>query len=378
MFRFSKFIPQIMGILMILHGISNVIFGVLPFFNIDQAPYAAEMDQISPLTEIASASAIVAIFLGVAIIFLGLGIFHRKRSAWLWVLVIQFFVLINSCFPTVAWHTLILSIISAALLIIFKKEFYVRNTQDQSIDGMIAWISIIFALSYGMVGSYLMRAQYHGIHTVIDAFYFTMVTYSTLGYGDIVPVTQDAKMFTASMIIIGITSFVATLTLIIGPMIQQRVRGVYRIMSKLDSFTNHVIICGFNDLTIITARDLIAQGKSVLFLEKNRLIAEDIKAHNFNVVTGDSTHPDELVSSNIAQSNILICGYANDAENILTLMAAHEAKARSKHPTKFKVICRIEEPHNIEKAQKLGADTVITPSLIAGQMIAKAVNEENS
>lgn len=369
-----KFIPELMGSLMIIHGLLSIAFGIFPLFHIQPSSYEQTLEQLTPLDQLASASAIFSIFLGLAVIFLGLGLLRRKHSAWLWMLILQFFLIANSSFPLLVLHSLLLSIISAILLILFRKEFYVRNAQEQSIDGIIAWISIIFALIYGVTGSYLMRSEFHGIHTLIDAFYFTMVTYSTLGYGDIVPVTQDARLFTTSMIVIGISSFVATLTLIIGPMIQQRVRGVYRIMSKLDSFNNHVVICGFNDLTLITAKELVTQGNTVLFLEKDRHMAEEIKANHFNVIIGDSTHPTELANSNIAFGNILICGYANDAQNILTLMAAHEAKTLSQHPPKFKIICRIEEPHNIEKAKKLGADTVVTPSLLAGQMIATAVN----
>ena len=374
--RISHPIPKIIGILMMIHGINNFLLGVFLFISNDTSTYQ-EVSQLQVFNEISSASDIVSILLGMAIIFLGLGLFHRKKVAWFWALIIQFLVLINSCIPPFSLHAILVSLLLAVVLIIFRKEFSIRNAHQQSIDAAIAWISIVFALSYGMIGSYLMRAQFHGLKDVVDAFYFTMVTYSTLGYGDIVPMTDNAKMFTASMIIIGITSFVATLTLIIGPMVQQRVRGVYRIMSKLDRFTNHVVIAGFNDLTIMTAKDLIARGSEVLFLEKDRNIAEEIKAKGFHTVIGDSTHPEELTHAHISHANFLICGYAQDAQNILTLIAAHGTKSMHKNPGEFKIICRIEEPHNIPKAKQLGADIVIAPSQIAGEMMAKAVGQKS-
>lgn len=382
--KFSKIIPKIIGVLMILHGIANVLIGLLPLIHItelqeiEQSSQLAyeEVSQITIFSQIESMSAVASIFLGIAIIFLGLGLFQRKHSAWLWAFLIQIIIFINACVPYFSFQMMLVSIVYMAILFFYRKEFYVRNTHQQGIDLVIAWTSIFIAMTYGILGSYLLRAQFHGIHTLIDAFYYTIETYSTVGYGDILPITQNAKMFTTSMIILGITSFITTLTLVIGPMIQQRVRGVYRIMSKLDSFNNHIVISGFNDLTRICAKELISQGNEILFLEKNRLIADQIKAAGFNVVMGDSSHPEELKSANILQANVLICGQEKDSDNILTLMAAHEAHAQLKqlkHNGNFKMICRIEEPHNIEKAKKLGADSIVSPSILGGEMMAKAV-----
>jgi len=380
-FKLSQMLPKIIGSLMILHGIGNVLMGASSLFHIqaleeiEQSTQTAyqEVTQITIFSQIESLGALVSIFLGIAIVYLGLGLFKRKHAAWLWALLVQIIIFISSCFPHFSFQMMLISIIYMALLYFSRKEFYVHNTQQQGIDIFIAWTSIFIALTYGILGSYLMRDQFHGIHTLVDAFYYTIETYSTVGYGDILPITQNAKMFSASMIILGITSFITTLTLVIGPMVQQRVRGVYRIMSKLDNFNNHIVISGFNELTRICAKNLITQGSQVLFLEKDQIIADQIKSSGFNVVMGDPTHPAELASSNIIQANVLICGQADDAQNILILMAAHEAQALRKHPKDFKIICRIEESHNIEKAKKLGATSIISPSILGGEMMAKAV-----
>lgn len=380
-FKLSSAIPRVIGCLMIIHGIGNVLQGGFALFHLDalenieqsaQSAYQA-VTEITIFSQIESLSTVFSIFLGLAIIFLGLGLFKRKRSAWLWAFFIQIIIFITSLFPQAHLASLLISVIYIALLFFARKQFYVRNTHQHGIDIFIAWTSIVIALAYGILGSYFMRDQFQGIHTLIDAFYYTMETYSTVGYGDILPMTQNAKIFTSSMLILGITSFITTLTLVIGPMVQQRVRGVYKIMSKLDSFNNHIVISGFNDLTKICARNLINQGNQILFLEQNKTTADQIKAAGFNVVMGDPTHPEELASSNIIQANVLICGQVSDAQNILILMAAQEAQALRKHPRDFKIICRIEESHNIEKAQKLGAASIISPSILGGEMMAKAV-----
>lgn len=366
----SHFIPRVIGTLVILHGVGNLLLGALPLFNVNNS----EIDEITSIATIAniqSASELVSIFIGVILVALGLGLFRRKRGAWFWAMVMQVIVFVNSCMPQFSLPTLIMSVIYTALLLAFRREFYIRNTQGNTIDLAIAWLSVIFALGYGIVGSYILREQFSNMHTMLDSIYFTFVTYSTVGYGDITPITPNAKMFTVSMIVVGITSFVATLSVIIGPIIQQRVKGVYRIMNKFNSFTNHVVICGYNELTRISAQQLVQKGAVVLFLEKSSKVADEIKAAGFNVVTGDATDPEEIKGSRIAQADVLICGHQDDARNILTMMAAEDVKeANSEH--KLKIICRIEEAQNIDKAKRLGACEVISPAKLGGDLIAEA------
>lgn len=367
-------VPKVIGIAMMLYGIGNFLVGMLPMFGLAGALSLDELNRYTGF-EVQHASEIMSIFIGLVLIGLGLGLLSRRRGAWFWSIILQAIVFVNSCLPAFNFETLTASILFCGALIIYRKEFYVRNTQSQGIEIAIAWMSVLFALLYGILGSYFLRDQFSGIHNYIDAVYFTVVTYSTVGYGDITPITPNAKMFTISMIIIGITSFVTTLTVLIAPIIQSRVRGVYRIMNKLNSFTNHIVLCGYNDLSRLAATQLVKGGSVCLFLEKDHNIAEQIRADGFNVVTGDSSNSEQLASSNFKQADTLICADDDDAVNILTLMAAAELKENRTSSKALKLVVRIEEPQNVDKAKRLGADTVISPAVIGGDLIAKAVHE---
>lgn len=367
-----SWVPRVIGVAMILHGFANLASGIFPMFGSVVSEQVDEINRFTGLSDIQHASEMVSVLLGLILISLGFGLFKRTRMAWLWALIMQLIVFINSCLPNFNLETLITSLVFGAVLMLFRKEFYVRRTDAQGVDFTIAWFSVGFALLYGIAGSYLLRSQFRGIHNIVDAVYFTIVTYSTVGYGDITPITANAKMFTASMIIVGITSFVATLTFLIAPMIQQRVKGVFRIMNKMSSFNNHVVICGYNQLTRIAANQLVAAGTTCLFLEKDCVKAEQIRSDGYNVVTGDPSDSIQLLSSNLGMANTLICGHQDDGVNILILMAANEIKDKLKH--ELMLISRIEEPQNIDKAKKLGANEIISPDIIAGKMIAESAS----
>ncbi len=95
-----------------------------------------------------------------------------------------------------------------ALPIVYRQRgaFDRRTTLTES--QVAAGVALLGVLAYGTVGTFAIRGQYQGIDTMLDAFYYTMVTASTVGYGDAVPETQMARLFALSIVVLGATSFV--------------------------------------------------------------------------------------------------------------------------------------------------------------------------
>ena len=79
------------------------------------------------------------------------------------------------------------------LLLITHRLFKEKSERRIGYQQLLALTSVLLALSYGMVGSYILRDQFANLKTWLDALYFTVVTYATVGYGDITPLTPQAK-----------------------------------------------------------------------------------------------------------------------------------------------------------------------------------------
>ncbi len=75
------------------------------------------------------------------------------------------------------------------LLLVYRHHFHKLQNDPLHFQKVVAWLSIFMALAYGVIGSYLLRGEFHGIQTWTDAIYYTFETYSTVGYGDILPGT---------------------------------------------------------------------------------------------------------------------------------------------------------------------------------------------
>jgi voltage-gated potassium channel len=75
---------------------------------------------------------------------------------------------------------------------------------------------------YGTVGACALRDDFEGVVTLLDAFYFAVVTMSTVGYGDMTPTSQVARLFGLSFLVVGTASFAVALGALLGPAIQAR------------------------------------------------------------------------------------------------------------------------------------------------------------
>ncbi len=365
-----RFVPLLMAIALILVGLINFTTGILPLFDLHNDPELALYSKYLIIVSSQQTSDILSIFLGLALMALGLGLYHRRKAAWYGAFLLLGLALLNSLYGQFVTQTFWASVIYMTLLLVFVRDFQRVSQHKMTASQMIAWLSVMLALVYGIFGSYLLRAQFNGIHNWVEAVYYTLVTYSTLGYGDIVPRTLNAKIFTSSMVVIGVSSFVAALSILIGPIIENRLKGVLNIMGHLSKLKGHVILCGYSPMALYVGEQLLTQGKSCLFIVNTHDLVNSLRAKGFFAMTGDATDRETLSQANLVHAKALITSFANDADNILTIMAADGIL--QEHPTKsVTLICRIDQQQNINKAKRVGASEVISPAMIGGDMMVQ-------
>lgn len=359
-----------MSVAMMLVGITNFTTGILPVFKFKaDATWSSYSDMVD-LIPAPHAGELLSLFLGIILFSLGIGLYQRKFSAWIWSYIFLVLALINSVYGHFQVQTFTASLAYMLLLVLFRKNFRQRNHQRLPYSQIIAWVSILTAISYGTIGSYLLRDEFNGIHNWFDAVYFTLVTYSTVGYGDITPITTNAKVFVASMIIIGVSSFVATLSLVFGPMIENRVKGVLHMMTKLRNLKDHIVICGYNPMSLYAAIQLLEQGQVCLFILKNNDLQPELESRGFITLVGDATTKETLLNARVNNAKTLISAFESDADNILTVMTAEAIRREQSTRLPKRIITRIDQKQNIDKAKAVGADEVISPAILGGDLMA--------
>lgn len=369
-------ISTLIAAVLSFNGFVNLATGLAPIFKVASYLRMEEVPEYLRLTSGQRFSGILSVFMGVLLIVLGKGLYERRRRAWGWSLAILLVLMANNLYRGTTPQTIALSLVLVASLLMFRRRFDVRAEGKLDYGQIVGLVSVLFALAYGIVGSYVLRAQFNAIETWNDAIYFTFVTYSTLGYGDILPQTANAKIFVISMILIGLTSFVTALTVLLGPILERRMKGVLSIMSRLQRAADHVVICGYTSVSESVIDELQQREVPYLIIDDREDLIIHLQNKGHDILPGDPTRRETLLQANLSNALALIAAFDSDSVN--TLIAITAKALRDEVKGRFRIVVRVEDEENVEKVQRLGADEVISPSTLGGRMMATRAVEAGS
>lgn len=378
MTRFRAFIPTIAAAVVALSGAVQVVGGMAQVLHLDHY-LRAQTESVSYL-DVApgvQAEGLVLVLLGAVLMALGKGLVERRRRVYLATLVVLSLIVLSGLWQGVTLRTTVLPLVLLAMLALVNRQFEFRPGRRRfTYSEIVAASSVLLALTFGVVGSYVLRSDFNGIETWTDAAYFTVVTFSTLGFGDILPTTVNAKIFTIFLVVVGLASFATALTVIAGPFLEERIKGVVSVMSKFQKTANHVVICGYSNVAESVIDELRERDVPFVVIESRDEIAGELRGKGVDVLTGDPTSRAILDAANLSHAAAVIAATDSDADNTLIAITAHEL--READVTKdFHIVVRVEHEENVAKVQRLGADEVISPSTLAGRLMAsKAIGDE--
>jgi voltage-gated potassium channel len=208
-------------------------------------------------------------------------------------------------------------------------------------------------------------------YSLVDCLYMTVITVTTIGYGEIIDMAGKpaARIFTMFIAIsgVGIVTFILTnLTafIVAGEMSDAfRRRKMEKSISRLNQ---HYIICGVGEVGSHVLRELASTARPYVIIdiakekiERNRALFPDVL-----FIEGDATDGDVLLSAGIEKAKGVFAATGDDSRN---LMIALTAKQLNPH---IRVVGRCHDLRNIEKMKKAGADAVVSPSFIGGLRMA--------
>jgi voltage-gated potassium channel len=201
----------------------------------------------------------------------------------------------------------------------------------------------------------------------IDVLYFTTVTVTTVGYGDIVPVSDTTRLF-ETFFVTPIRIFVWLIFL--GTAYHFVFRNTWhrwRMARIQKALTGHIVVAGFGTSGAEAVRELIARGIAparIVVIDGSDAALELAEAAGCNVLKGDATRDQTLSEVRVAQASAVIISAGRDDTSILiTLTASHLAPG-----VPISVVVRASD--NEDLARQAGATTVINPASFAGLLLA--------
>ena len=222
----------------------------------------------------------------------------------------------------------------------------------------IVLLFVVFIVFIGGSVIYVFEAHSNpNIKSLFDAYYWALITVSTVGYGDIAPVTDEGKVLTMVLIVAGV-GIISFTTSIIASAFTEKLNQVKaeKVFREISGFSEYYLICGFSDEAEILCEKLLADKRNFLIVDTDEDAIERAQFKNYEVVKGDITQRAFLKKLNFEKiTKIFVLTNSDITNTFMTLTL----KAFSKNA---EIIALANEPKNVSKLQKVGANNVVVPT----------------
>ncbi len=209
--------------------------------------------------------------------------------------------------------------------------------------------------------------------SLINAFYMTVITMATVGYGEIQPLSESGRLFTIFLIITSFGTFAYAVSTVTKFIIDGELRNFFKekkLNNSIDKLHGQVIICGFGRNGRQAAHILKKHHKHFVVIEQNAALTSAIQhRHADLILNGDATQDDCLKKAGIARASALITTLPQDADNVFIVLSA-----RNLNP-KLRIISRASDDGSDTKLKIAGADNVIMPDKVGGAHMASLVTK---
>jgi len=221
---------------------------------------------------------------------------------------------------------------------------------------------LLIIIIFGILG-YTFIEKYN----FIESLWQTIITLSTVGFGEVRPMSTMGRLFSIFLIMIGFAVFGYSLTSLTRIIIEGEIRNIFRnrkMERDINNLRDHVIICGYGRLGKQAALELEKWKKPYVIIESDENISTHLQDSSELVVIGDATEDEILIKAGIKNAIGLITALTDDIKNLFVTLTA-----RKLNPV-LTIVTKAEEDSSEAKLLSAGANKVISPARIGGKRMA--------
>jgi voltage-gated potassium channel len=226
-------------------------------------------------------------------------------------------------------------------------------------------IMLGLVLLIGTMG-YMIIEEWH----FLEALYMTVITITTVGYGETRNLDGQGRIFTILLIFMGMGIMAYTLGIVAQAMVELQIRSIFgrrKLGSTIKAVKNHYIICGYGRIGKIVSKELKRKGTPLLVIDKDPDLKQDFETNGIPYIIDDATNEDILMEAGIERAKGLVSLATSDADNLFITMTA-----RGLNPDLF-ILVRADEESTEKKLLRAGANRVVLPYLIGGHKMAQTI-----
>ena len=203
-----------------------------------------------------------------------------------------------------------------------------------------------------------------------DAFYMTAITLTTVGFGEVQPLSSNGRLFTTALIFLGVGAVAYGLSSLGEMVIDAGLRGEWRrrrVMRDISKLRDHVIVCGYGRVGRSTVETLRQNKRNIVIIDHDPDNVEAVVASGLPAVEGDATKDEVLRAAGIEHAANMVVSTGEDSLNLFVVLSA-----RALNPNLY-IVTRSVNAENESKMRRAGADRVVSPYQIGGKHMANII-----
>ena len=235
------------------------------------------------------------------------------------------------------------------------------NTKHLIISALLT----IFIIGLGTAGYMIIEGW-----SIFDAVYMTVITISTVGYGEVHEISKIGRVFTVFLVFTGVGFCIYVAGSVVQFMVEGQIRtilGRRRLDKKIDRLKNHYIICGYGRIGRVLCKNFKGKPMDLVVIEKNKDMAHIMDEDGVLYITGDAADEATLIRAGIKQAKSLIAVLATDVDNVFLVLTA-----RQLNPDLY-IIARASMEEVKSKLRSAGANKVESPYEIGAVSMAQRI-----
>jgi voltage-gated potassium channel len=216
------------------------------------------------------------------------------------------------------------------------------------------------------------RDTLDGHVSVIDALYYTTVTLSTTGYGDITPATQTARLVNALAVTPMRLLFVLVLVGTTIQVLTERSREAFRLQRWRNRLNQHVVVIGFGTKGRSAVRELIGRGAQpddIVVIDPDPGVMDEAHELGLGIVVGDATKDAVLRQAEVPRARAVVVATARDDAAVLATLSSRRLAPKAR------ITASVREAENEDLVRQSGADAVVISSAAAGRLLGMATTD---
>ena len=225
---------------------------------------------------------------------------------------------------------------------------------------------LVFSIILLGVAGYMILSDY----SFVDALYMTVITITTVGFGEVQPFTPEEKIFTVFLILTSITVFGYAVSIFSEYLVSGKLFEQFKhrkVEKKIQSLKEHTIVCGFGRNGKQAILKLKNYNQQFVVVEKDKEITAELDINNLLNIQGDATLDETLLRAGIKNASTLITALPSDADNLFVVLTANQLNSSCK------IISRASNESSYSKLKIAGASNVIMPDKLGGDHMASLV-----